>query len=365
MKYLLLFLAAAVGWPQAGAPSNQTSESQPDASRLAIHMLQLMESTAVATPGLLQASGPIKQNAESTFAAMQRTPRTPALTWQFMNTIRAYLALADSMPRPNPFPPTADRQSAELRDDLQHMQRDFEETLETQSQNAQTRDADPNQLSRYAEADSKTPSAGTLPRMVFLGDSITEDWRLNEYFTERDLINRGIGGQTTGQMLGRFRQDVLALNPKAVVILGGTNDLERGILLNQISDNLAMMGDLAKAHGIRPAFASLLPVSDYHKDADPRFEMTKTHSPDAIRSLNQWIEAYCRSEGFVYLNYYSAMADASGHMPPDMSDDGLHPNATGYRVMSPVALEALGRLSAAPERSPDAPAKRRLRFLGK
>src|SRR5205807_1892425 len=103
--------------------------------------------------------------------------------------------------------------------------------------------------------------------------SITDAWRLNEYFTGRDFVNRGITGQNTLQMLARFRQDVLGVSPKAVVILGGVNDIGEGIALNQIEENLATMGELARARGIRVAFASVLPVSDYHKDVDPHNEV--------------------------------------------------------------------------------------------
>jgi acyl-CoA thioesterase I len=345
----VLLIAAIPLWPQA-----------PD-TKLGQRIVQLMESTAVATPGLSRASEPIRTNAAATLAALDKTPETPALTWQFMNEVRAYLALADSVPRPAPFPPTADQQYAELREDLARIQIGFEQLLDAQSRSDRKRDADPDQLSRYADADTKAGPPGALPRVVFLGDGATESWRLNEYFSGRDLVNRGIADQTTGQMLGRFRQDVIALNPKAVVIEGGVNDIGMGLGVKQTEDNLAMMGDLAKQHGIHVAFASLLPVSDYHKDADPRYERTKDYSPAAIRALNQWIEGYCRSEGLVFVNYYAATADAGGFMPADESDDGLHPNSKGYRVMSPVATEALTRLLTTETDT----AKRRFKLLGK
>jgi lysophospholipase L1-like esterase len=337
--------------------------AQPDVEQLATRILQLMESTAVAVPGLTRASEPIKQNAGETLMEIERAPRNPALTYRLLNQIRAYLALSDSFPRPFPFPAVADRQFAELREGLQRMQAHFEATLETQTQIEQKRDSDPNNLKRYADADSKMLPPTKLPRVVFLGDSITDDWRLNEYFTGRDFVNRGIGGQTTMQMLARFRQDVAALNPKAVVILGGTNDIAAGISVGQIEDNLAMMGDLAKAHGIKPLFASILPVSDYHKDADPHYEMTPGRPPATIQSINSWMRSYCQSQGFSYMDYYAATVDSAGRLQSDLSDDGLHPNAKGYRVMSPVALEALGRALSGQE-APELPAKRRFRLLG-
>ncbi len=335
--------------------------SPQDASELGTRMVQLMESTAIVVPGLAQTSAPVKQNAEATLAAMGRKPRNPALTWQFLNQVKAYLALADSYPRPADFPAAADRQFAELREDLARMQRHFETLLTTVEQVERKKDADPNGMKRYADADAKLPPPSKLPRVVFLGDSITDGWRLNEYFTGRDFVNRGIGGQTTLQMIARFRQDVAALNPRAVVVLAGTNDIAAGVPANQIEENLATIGDLAKAHGIKVAFASILPVSDYHKDADPHYEMTPTHPPATITAINTWLRAYCQSQGFVYIDYYAAMVDASGRMQADLSDDGLHPNAKGYRVMSPVALEAIGRaLGQAQTEQP----KRRFRLLG-
>ena len=357
-------LIAALLFAQVLLAQDSTSAllAPKDASELGTRMLQLMESTAIVVPGLTQASAPVKQNAEATLAAIGRTPRNPALTWQFLNQVRAYLALSDSYARPADFPAAADRQHAELREDLARLQRHFEALLTTVEQVEQKRDSDPNGMKRYADADGKLPPPSKLPRVVFLGDSITEGWRLNEYFTGRDFVNRGIGGQTTLQMIARFRQDVAALNPKAVVVLGGTNDIATGVPANQVEENLATLGDLAKAHGIRAAFASILPVNDYHKDADPHYEMTPSHPPATISAINNWLRAYCQSQGFVYIDYSAVMVDSSGHMQADLSDDGLHPNAKGYRVMSPVTLEAIGRVLGG-QTDTDQP-KRRFRLLG-
>jgi lysophospholipase L1-like esterase len=312
-------------------------------------------------PGLTQASAPVKQNAEATLTSIGRTPRNPALTWQFLNQVKAYLALADSYPRPADLPAAADRQFAELREDVARMQRHFEALLTTMDQVEQKKDSDPNGMKRYAEADAKMPPPSKLPRVVFLGDSITDSWRLNEYFTGRDFVNRGIAGQSTLQMIARFRQDVAALNPKAVVVLAGTNDIAAGIPANQIEENLATLGDLAKAHGIKAAFASILPVSDYHKSADPHYEMTPAHPPATITAINTWLRSYCQSQGFVYIDYYAPMVDSAGQMQAELSDDGLDPNAKGYRVMSPVALEAIGRVLAG---QPESEPKRRFKLLG-
>jgi lysophospholipase L1-like esterase len=349
VRCLVAFFASTALFGQVPGPLL----SPKDAGELANRMVQLMESTAVVVPGLTSASQPVKQNAESTAAAITRMPQNPALTYQFMNQVKAYLALSDSFPRPADVPAAADRQYAELRDDLARIERHFEAQLAIVQQVDQKHDADPNGLRRYADADSKILPPAKLPRVIFLGDSITDAWRLNEYFTGRDFVNRGIGGQTTLQMIARFRQDVAELNPKAVIVLAGTNDIAAGIDPRQIEENLATIGDLAKARGIKVALASILPVSDYHKDTDPHFEMTLTRPPATIQAINNWMRGYCQMQGFVYIDYYSAMVDSAGRMQADLSDDGLHPNAKGYRVMSPLALDAIGRTlngSDTPER---------------
>jgi lysophospholipase L1-like esterase len=371
MKCAGFLVLASLTWAQqnpqpVSQPASQTSPllGDKEAGELATRMVQLLESTAVAVPGLVRASEPVTQSAQMTLAAMLQTPRNPALTWQFMNEMKAYLALSDSMQRPYPYPPTADHQYAEIHDGVERFEQHFEALLTAQNTADQGRVADPNQLTRYSEANTKLLPAGKTPRVVFLGDSITDSWRLNEYFTGRDFVNRGIGGQTTSQMLARFRQDVLALNPKIVVILGGTNDIANGTAPNQIEDNLATMGDLARAHGIKVVFASITPVSDYHKDADPRYEVTKTRPPATIQAINSWIQNLCLTGGFTWMDYYSALADTAGRMAADYSDDGLHPNAKGYRLMSPVVIATIDRISRQPqEESPEA--KRRFRLLGR
>ena len=232
----------------------------------------------------------------------------------------------------------------------------------------QARNPDRDNLRRYAEANAKLPKpAANEKRVVFYGDSITDGWRLNEYFPGHDFVNRGISGQVTGEMLGRMKADVIDLQPAAMVVLAGTNDIARGTPLSTIENNLVMMADLADTYKIKPMFASVLPVSDYHKDADPRYEMTKTHPPATIQLLNRWIQGFCQSNGFVYLDYYSAMADPMGQLKADLSDDGLLPNAKGYRVMSSIALEAIGRALPGQDEEPqDSQAnKRRFKALGK
>jgi lysophospholipase L1-like esterase len=343
-----------------GLASPQTTDSAPlSDAQLADRLAQLMESTAVVVPGLAKASEGLRQLAAGTLASMRAAPQDAAPRYRFGRQVAVYIALADSFPRPDPFPAVAERQFTDLHEGLQRYETRFGASLEEQRRAAEARAADPSNSARYAEANSKLLPASANPRVVFLGDSITDAWRLNEYFTGRDFVNRGISGQTTLQMLGRFMQDVIELKPKAVLILAGTNDLARGVKPSSIEEDLAMMGDLAKTYGIAAVFASILPVSDYHKGEDPRFEMTKTRPPAVIKQINSWIQDYCRRQGFTYLDYYAAMADPSSQMTADMADDGLHPNAKGYRVMAPLALDALNRALRAQASPPPAQRSRK------
>ena len=202
---------------------------------------------------------------------------------------------------------------------------------------------------RYAAANAAlaAPKPGE-DRVVFFGDSITDNWSKPDYggfFPDKPYVNRGIGGQTTAQMLLRFRADVLELSPRAVVILAGTNDVAGNAgpaTPAQIQDNLASMAELAKAHGVRVVLASLLPVSDDKKDANGQpVTRTRQRPPATLRELNAWLSAYAAANGHVYLDYFSATADAGGLLRPELNDDGLHPNAKGYAVMAPLAEKAI------------------------
>jgi len=319
----------------AQAPPNALL-SQPETQLTATRIVQLMESTATAVPGLVHASEPLRQNTQATATALGKTLRDTTLTLQLINDIKAYLAIADSLPRPDFFPPAASQQFLELRDEQQRLDRHFQALLIRVQLDAHANDSDPNDLKRYAAANSKSLApTQSSPRYVFLGDSATDLWRLNEYFTGKDFVNRGIAGQTTNQILARFLADVVALRPTAVIVLAGSNDIALGMTPSAIADNLVMMGDVAKAHSVQPIFASLLPASG---------EAAKTRTPEAIQKVNGWIRDYCIRENFIYLDYYTAMADAKGIMKADLSDDGLNPNARGYRVMSPLLLDGIERL---------------------
>jgi len=144
---------------------------------------------------------------------------------------------------------------------------------------------------------------------------------------------------------------VLDLHPKAVLFLAGTNDISRGVTVKAIEDNLSMMADLCRANGIKPVFASITPVSDYHKAENPRNEMTKTRPIAKIVEVNNWLRDYCQKNHYVYVDYYNALLDTNGVLGADLADDGLHPNAKGYRIMAPLAVKGLDQ--ALSETSPD------------
>jgi lysophospholipase L1-like esterase len=180
-------------------------------------------------------------------------------------------------------------------------------------------------------------------RVVFMGDSITDAWGRNgrgTFFPGMPYINRGISGQVTPQMLLRFYPDVVMLRPKAVVILAGTNDIGGNvgpITLEAIEENLAAMGDLARANNIKVILASVLPVCDYHRP------QTEARPPAKILALNKWIVEHSARQHFVYLDYFSAVVDAKGMFRADLTDDGLHPNAAGYELMGPLAEKAIAQ----------------------
>jgi lysophospholipase L1-like esterase len=203
------------------------------------------------------------------------------------------------------------------------------------------------QLARYREADAAlaAPAAGEN-RVVFLGDSITDYWKLPDYFPGKPYINRGIDGQTTPEMLVRFRQDVIGVHPKVLVVLAGTNDIAgvTGRTSNEgIEANYASMAELARAHRIRVVFASVLPVHNYTHDAEESFALRPS---DRILALNKWLKEYCAKNGFVYLDYFSALVDEHGKLKRALADDGLHPTDAGYKIMASLAEKAIQKALA-------------------
>jgi lysophospholipase L1-like esterase len=206
-------------------------------------------------------------------------------------------------------------------------------------------------LQRYGAANTElgAPAAGER-RVVFMGNSIIDSWTkwFPDMFPRKPYVNRGISGQTTPQMLVRFRQDVISLKASAVVILAGTNDIAGNTgpsTLEMIEDNLASMSEIARANNIRVVFASVLPTIDY--PWKPGLEPAPK-----IVALNEWIKAYATRTGAEYADLHSAMADERQGLRAELTRDGVHPNEAGYRIMAPIIehaiADALARTTSGP-----------------
>jgi len=200
-------------------------------------------------------------------------------------------------------------------------------------------------LSKYREANAKLghPVEGES-RVVFLGDSITQTWDLSIFFKGKPYVNRGISGQTTPQILLRFRQDVIALKPNIVVILAGTNDIAENTgptSVGAIEDNLKSMVDLARKNGVHPILASVLPAAVYPWRPEIR-------PIEKILGLNQWMKEYAATEGIGYLDYYSAMVNDQHGLKPEFSGDGVHPTEAGYTIMASIAADAIAKSKLQP-----------------
>lgn len=190
-------------------------------------------------------------------------------------------------------------------------------------------------LAKYRDSNAVlAPPKPGENRVVFMGNSITEGWKKYwaDEFAGKPYVNRGISGQTTPQMLVRFRQDVIALRPKAVVILAGTNDIAGNTgpsTVEMIEDNLASMADIARMNGVRVVLCSVLPVYDY--PWRPGLEPAPK-----IVALNAWMRHYADSTHSVYVDYHSAMRDNRQGMRAELASDGVHPNEAGYKIMVPL-----------------------------
>ena len=210
--------------------------------------------------------------------------------------------------------------------------------------NQDTRLRDWANLARYRDANKTVTRADA----VFMGDSITDLWqqpRFGGFFPGKSYVDRGISAQTTPQMLIRFRPDVIALKPRVVVILAGTNDIagNTGPMTNEdIQNNLASMAELARANTIRVVLASITPVSAYHV-APNQPPQTERRPAARILAINAWMKAYAAANKHVYLDYYSAMIDGTGMLKAEFSADDLHPNIEGYKVMAPLAEAAIAQ----------------------
>ena len=200
-------------------------------------------------------------------------------------------------------------------------------------------------LARYRDANRNLPPASASePRVVFMGDSITELWDRDsgKFFASKGYIGRGIGGQTTPQMLVRFQQDVVALKPKVVVINAGTNDIAGNTgpsSLEMIEDNLKSMAQIAAANGIQVVLASVTPAYDYpwKRGLEPA---------EKIVALNSWMKDYCARTGCVYADYFTPMSDENHGMKEGLSRDGIHPTPAGYAIMAPIAERSIAQALA-------------------
>ena len=198
------------------------------------------------------------------------------------------------------------------------------------------------QLAHYRDANAALkPPAPRENRVVFFGDSITEMWKFEEYFPGKPYLNRGVGGQTTPQMLVRFRQDVIDLHAKVVIIMAGTNDIAGNtgpMRLEDIEANYTSLAELARANHVAVIFASVLPVHNYTPKSQDFFAQ---RPPEKIRALNRWLKDYCAANRLFYIDYFSAMVGDKGLLPRELAEDGLHPNAAGYKIMAQLAEAAV------------------------
>jgi len=223
-----------------------------------------------------------------------------------------------------------------------------------------------NQLSRYYAANQELKAQPADPkRVVFMGDSITDFWRLAESFPGRSFVNRGISGQTTAQMLVRMFPDVIDLKPAAMVILAGTNDIARNAgpqTLEMVEENLMAMTELAQAHNIKVILCALTPISDNATPppaaagrggaavtpagrggapAPPRRKQSEQRPPTDILKLNAWMKDYAAKTRSAFVDYYAVTVDAAGFFRAGFTNDGLHPNTEGYGLMAPAVLAAI------------------------
>ena len=204
-------------------------------------------------------------------------------------------------------------------------------------------------LRRYRDDNARlgAPAPGEQ-RVVFMGNSITELWQSLDsgFFAGRSYVNRGVSGQTTPQMLVRFRQDVIDLHPSVVVLLGGINDIAENTgptTLEAILGNITSMAELARANGITVVLCSVLPASDFkwHHGLEPG---------PKIAALNAMIRQYADANHLVFVDYYPAMVDGRGGLKAELTADGVHPNLAGYRAMEPIARTGIEAALASPTR---------------
>jgi lysophospholipase L1-like esterase len=219
-----------------------------------------------------------------------------------------------------------------------------------------------NQIGRYRTENQELKKQPSDPkRVLFMGDSITDNWKLAEHFPGKPYVNRGISGQTTPQMLVRMYPDVIDLKPAAMVVLAGINDISQNtgpVTAEMVEQNIMAMTALAQHHGIKVILSSILPVSDYlflnqqsgravyqgdRNNPFLRMRVTDTHPPSDILKLNAWMKEYASRVKAVYADYFSALVDERGWLKENCSSDGIHPNADGYKIMAPIIEAAINK----------------------
>ncbi len=197
-----------------------------------------------------------------------------------------------------------------------------------------------NQLGRYhADNEALKAQPADPKRVIFMGDSITDIWKLADSFPGKPYVNRGISGQTTPQMLVRMFPDVIDLKPAAMILLAGTNDIAHNTgpsTLTMVEENIQAMTELAQAHGIKVILCSVTPISDYG-----RAPQTTQRPPADILKINAWMKDYAAKANAIFADYYSAIVDAKGMLREGFSMDGLHPNTEGYKLIAPVTEAAI------------------------
>lgn len=203
-------------------------------------------------------------------------------------------------------------------------------------------------LTRYRQANADLARSGEAVPVVFLGDSITDRWDdegSGGFFVGRRYVNRGIGGQTTPQMLIRLRPDVLSHHPNVIVLLAGTNDIAGNtgpMSDDDIEQNIAAIAELSAASGVKVVLAGILPISDYHQKPDQVPQVIR-RPMSRIAAINAWMTQYAAQHGHVFLDYAPGVSDARGMLKAEFSDDDLHPNALGYAQMTPLAEAAIAK----------------------
>ena len=196
-------------------------------------------------------------------------------------------------------------------------------------------------FNRYGANNERIIASGNYPEVVFMGNSITDNWAYfhPDFFSNHNFCGRGISGQTSAQMLVRFNDDVIDLHPKAVVIMAGTNDVahnEYWVSPERVVDNIVAMCNQAQANGIVPIISSIPPCSEFpwRKEIE--------NPGQTIVDINKSLKAYADANGIIYLDYHSALADEDLGLPKALSEDGCHPNPDTYFIMEDLVLEAIG-----------------------